>query len=267
MTTKNKIILTIAGSDSSGGAGIQADIKTFSALETYAASVITATTAQNTHTVTDIAHIPVHNIEQQLECVLSDLEVVAIKIGMLISSSAIQVVAEKLAKMSIPVVLDPVMISRTGCAVAPEACTALKEVMMPHATILTPNAPEAAWLLGVEEAKTEQDLVDQGQQLLAFGIPAVVMKGGHLDTEVCTDVLLQQNKGPICFRHLVFKPSTPTVRVVLIRRRWRPFWKGFNIEQSVQFAHDYLYQAVVHADALHIGTGHGPTHHFHAAWS
>tara|TARA_B100001094_G_C18192572_1_gene808301 strand:+ start:2224 stop:3030 length:807 start_codon:yes stop_codon:yes gene_type:complete len=265
----NKIILTIAGSDSSGGAGIQADIKTFSALNTYAASVITAVTAQNTHTVAHVADVPEENIQQQMECVFSDLDVAAVKVGMLASSPVISMVHRQLLHKNIPIVLDPVMISKSGCALLDaEACATLKELLIPITTVLTPNVPEAACLLGTPEARSVEDLVDQGEKLMALGCKAIVMKGGHLDSSVCTDVLIQQDQAPIFFEHpRVNTKNTHGTGCTYSAAIAAFMGRGFSITDAVRQAHDYLYQAIVHADKLQVGSGHGPTHHFHKVWS
>jgi hydroxymethylpyrimidine/phosphomethylpyrimidine kinase len=265
----NKIILTIAGSDSSGGAGIQADIKTFSALNTYAASVITAVTAQNTHTVDHVAHVPDENIQQQIECVFSDLDVAAVKIGMIVSPSVISLVHRQLISKNIPIVLDPVMISKSGCTLlGTEACATLKELMIPAATVLTPNVPEAACLLGTHESRSVDDLVDQGEQLMALGCSAIVMKGGHLDASVCTDVLIQRDQAPIFLEHpRVNTNNTHGTGCTYSAAMAAFIGRGYSITDAVRQAHNYLYQAIVHADKLQVGSGHGPTHHFHDMWS
>lgn len=265
----SKIILTIAGSDSSGGAGIQADIKTFSALNTYAASVVTAVTAQNTHTVDHITAVPEENIQQQIECVFSDLDVAAVKIGMIVSPSVISLVHRQLLHKNIPIVLDPVMISKSGCTLlGTEACSALKELMIPITTVLTPNVPEAACLLGTPEARTVEDLVDQGEKLMALGCKAIVMKGGHLDASICTDVLIQQDQAPVFFEHPRVNTNNTHGTGCTYSAAMAAFMgRGFSITDAVLQAHDYLYQAIVHADQLQVGSGHGPTHHFHHIWS
>lgn len=266
---KNKIILTIAGSDSSGGAGIQADIKTFSALKTYGASVITAITAQNTQTVSHVAQVPEENIEQQLECVFSDLDIAAVKIGMITSPSVMTIVSQKLAQQDVAVVLDPVMVSKSGYPLlAPEACSALKEIIIPCATVLTPNAPEAALLLGMEEAQTTEDLVHQGQDLLGLGCQNLVMKGGHLDSTICTDVLIQPHEEPIFFSHPRIQTANTHGTGCTYSAAIAAFiGQGFSVVDAVQQAHNYVHQAIVHADTLDVGSGRGPTHHFYALWS
>jgi hydroxymethylpyrimidine/phosphomethylpyrimidine kinase len=267
--TPNKIILTIAGSDSSGGAGIQADIKTFSALETYAASVITAVTAQNTRSVTNVVELPEHNIDAQLHCVFADLDIAAVKIGMIASPKVMSIIRQHLASKTIPVVLDPVMISKSGYPLlAPDACSTLKEVLIPCATLLMPNAPEAACLLNTEEATTTAALLVQGQQILELGVDAVVMKGGHLEGAVCTDILLQKGQQPLFL-------SQPRIRTQNTHGTGCTYssaiaaylGKGYAMQEAVQSAHGYLHQAIAQADSLRVGHGHGPTHHFHALWS
>ena len=175
------IAVTIAGSDSSGGAGIQADLKTFSALGAYGASVITALTAQNTTGVTAIHDVPASFIARQIDAVFSDLAVGAVKIGMLSQPSVIEAVAAGLERHhQRNVVLDPVMISTTGHRlIAPQAVEVLRRVLIPRALILTPNLPEAAALLDTAVAESEAEMRLQAERLLTLGPGAVLLKGGH----------------------------------------------------------------------------------------
>ena len=183
--------LTIAGSDSGGGAGIQADLKTFSALGVYGASAITAITAQNTRTVAAVSAVSPDMIAAQIDAVLSDLDIRAIKIGMLGDAPTIDAVAGALRHWAGPVVIDPVMVAKSGDALlADEAIAALQERMLPRATVLTPNLPEAARLLDCAPATTEDEMIRQGTALRALGAKAVLMKGGHSAGAVCTDLLI-----------------------------------------------------------------------------
>ncbi len=178
-----RIAVTLAGSDSSGGAGIQADLKTFSALGVYGATVITALTAQNTRGVTGIHDVPPAFITAQIDAVFSDLKVGASKIGMLSQPAAIEAVAAGLEKHKAKnIVLDPVMIAASGDRLLrPEAIAVLRRVLIPRASLITPNLPEAAALLDGPEAKTEPEMKEQAQRLLALGAKAVLIKGGHAD--------------------------------------------------------------------------------------
>ena len=175
------IAVTIAGSDSGGGAGIQADLKTFSALGVYGASVVTALTAQNTKGVTAIHDVPPEMIAAQIDAVFSDLHVSAVKIGMLSQAASIEVVAAGLDHWRArQVVLDPVMIASSGDRLlAADAVDVLKRLLIPRARVMTPNLPEAAALLGLPEAKTEEEMGEQARRLLALGVETVVVKGGH----------------------------------------------------------------------------------------
>ena len=175
-----KNILTIAGSDSSGGAGIQADIKTISALGCYAMSVVTAITAQNTCGVSAVHLVDAKLVRMQLEAIFDDIHVDAIKIGMLGSSEIIYTVAECLKNRNIPIVLDPVMVAKSGDVLLhADAVTALKEALFPIATLLTPNLPETAVLLGLKEADNRLNMELQAKKLLNLGVKTVLLKGGQ----------------------------------------------------------------------------------------
>jgi len=262
------IVLTIAGSDSGGGAGIQADLKTFSALGVYGASVITAVTAQNTKAVTAIHPVPVDVIARQIEAVLSDLDVKAIKIGMLATCDVIDVVADSLANFTGHIVLDPVMIAKSGNALlADDAVAHLLERLVPRASLLTPNLPEAAHLLQMPQADDEGQMQTQGNALLASGATAVLMKGGHGNAEICTDILFHVEHSPL---HLT-APRRDTVNThgtgcTLSSAIAAGLGRGMDMADAVTQAHAYLQGAIKAADNLNIGSGHGPVHHFHELW-
>ncbi len=263
------IALTIAGSDSGGGAGIQADLKAMSALGVYGASVITAVTAQNTKAVTAVHGIPLDVIAAQIDAVLSDLDVEAIKIGMLATPEIITCVAGALAGYEGPVVLDPVMIAKSGDALlAEEAVATLGEVLLPRATVLTPNLPEAACLLGTEIAQNLDQMVSQGRALCVLGAKAVLMKGGHASGDICHDILvsgdevLAEVSAPR--RHT---RNTHGTGCTLSSSIAAGLAKGLDLTDAVREAHDYLQAAIARADDLRIGQGHGPVHHFHPFWS
>ena len=191
MTAKTPIALTIAGSDSGGGAGVQADLKAMSANGVYGASVITAITAQNTTAVTAVHEVPSDIIAAQIDAVLSDLDVDAIKIGMLFSASNIKITADHLTEFPGPVVVDPVMIAKSGDTLLQDtAIDAMIRHILPRAAVLTPNLPEAARLLGEKEATSPDEMARQGQRLVAMGPMAVLMKGGHGTADICTDLLV-----------------------------------------------------------------------------
>lgn len=269
------IALTIAGSDSGGGAGIQADLKAFSALGVYGASVITAVTAQNTRAVTAVHEIPPGIVSAQIEAVLSDLSVGAIKIGMLSSPQIIEAVADGLEGAKVPIVLDPVMVAKSGDRLLrAEAVSALKDRLLPLATLLTPNAPEAAILTGDAEAATPEALAAQGRALLGLGVDGVLMKGGHLEGAICTDVLMtgagrdaascrQLRSDRIQTRNTHGTGCTLSAAIAAFLAR------GHALADAVCDAHAYLNGAIKAADMLAIGHGHGPVHHFHgnSAWN
>lgn len=263
------IALTIAGSDSGGGAGIQADLKAMSALGVYGASVITAVTAQNTRAVTAVHAIPVPVIRAQIDAVLGDLDVKAIKIGMLATPEIIGAVADAIAGFQGPIVLDPVMVAKSGDALLAEAAVAsLRDRLLPRATLLTPNLPEAARLLGVADAATLDDMADQAQALLALGAGAVLMKGGHGRGTVCHDLLVTQ--GGVLAELTAPRRATKNTHgtgCTLSSAIAAGLAKGLPLKGAVQEAHTYLQGAIVAADGLKVGQGHGPVHHFHRVWS
>lgn len=263
------IALTIAGSDSSGGAGIQADLKAFSALGVYGASVITALTAQNTQTVVAIHDVPPSFVVDQLNTVLSDLNVNAIKIGMLSSVAIIEAVVSVVSQHpDIPLIIDPVMVAKSGDALLqPDALHALKEQLCPLAEVVTPNIPEAALLLGCADAQTTEDMQQQATQLQNMGCRAVLLKGGHLADDKLTDVL-QTNSGRHYFENLrIHTSNTHGTGCTLSSAIAAGRAKGLDLIEATGAAVDYLNAAIKAADALTIGHGHGPVHHFHALWT
>ena len=262
------IALTIAGSDSGGGAGIQADLKTFSALGAYGASVITALTAQNTQTVSAIHEVPPAFITEQLNCVLSDLTVTAIKVGMLASPDIIDAVADVLEQhRDIPVVLDPVMVAKSGDSLlSDDALGALKKRLCPLAAVITPNLPEAAKLLACDEASDESAVHRQAQELIDTGIAAVLVKGGHLSGQMSNDVLISGGR-TVEFPHTrIDTKNTHGTGCTLSSAIAAGLAKAEDLELAVTRAQSYVHEAIRAADELHIGHGHGPVHHFHAFW-
>lgn len=262
------IALTIAGSDSGGGAGIQADLKAFSALGVYGASVITAVTAQNTKAVTAVEEISPQVVSAQIHAVLDDLAVDAIKIGMLSSPDIIYAVSAALSGTDIPVVLDPVMIAKSGDALLrDEAVSALTEELLPLATLLTPNLPEATRLLDATQAENPMQMALQGSELLNMGPKAVLMKGGHADEEICTDLLIGTSPEPVSFdAQRIDTKNTHGTGCTLSSSIAACLALGLEMEDAVGRAHRYLQNAIRQSDELIIGSGHGPVHHFHALW-
>lgn len=258
-----KTVLTIAGSDSGGGAGIQADIKTISALGCYAASAITALTAQNTREVTGIFPVSAEFVAKQIEAVLSDIEINAIKIGMLFNAEIISAVAETLEKYKVKnIVLDPVMISKSGnYLLQPDAISALKKYLFPLSTVVTPNLHEASALLN-EEIKTSSQMESAAKKISKLGASSVLIKGGHLTDIQAKDVLYHQEKFfwyeekriETCNTHGTGCTLSSSIASFLAR--------GQELSQAVQSAKDYLQQALIHGADYKIGKGHGPVQHF-----
>jgi hydroxymethylpyrimidine/phosphomethylpyrimidine kinase len=262
------IALTIAGSDSSGGAGIQADLKAFSALGVYGASVITAITAQNTRAVTHIHDIPLDVVAGQIAAVLDDLDVAAIKIGMLSSPEIVENVARALEAYAGPVVVDPVIVAKSGARLLrDEAVAALTERLLPRAALITPNLPEAAALLGEAPAMDAEEAGRQGRALLALGPAAVLMKGGHAEGAVCTDLLLEKGGHATAFTaDRLDTRNTHGTGCSLSSAIAAGLARGLPLSAAVGEAHDWLHGAIRAADRLAVGSGHGPVHHFHRLW-
>jgi hydroxymethylpyrimidine/phosphomethylpyrimidine kinase len=262
------IALTIAGSDSGGGAGIQADLKTFSALGVYGASAVTAVTAQNTRAVSAVHPIPPEVVTAQIAAVLDDLAVGAVKIGMLGSPEIVAAVASALNGCGLPLVLDPVMIAKSGDALlSAPAVSALRRDLLPLADVLTPNLPEAARLLETSEAACEADMERQGRRLLALGPQAVVMKGGHGHGPRCVDLLLCRDAAPLRLEaRRCDTGNTHGTGCTLSAAIAAGLAKGQDIAEALRGAHTYLQAAIAAADRLGVGSGHGPVHHFHGVW-
>jgi hydroxymethylpyrimidine/phosphomethylpyrimidine kinase len=267
-TVAAPIALTIAGSDSGGGAGIQADMKTFSALKVYAASVITALTAQNTQRVSAIHDVPPAFIRAQMDAVFSDLNVKAVKIGMLSQKATIRAVADGLrAHQAHPIVLDPVMIATSGDSLlAEDALEALKNELVPQALLITPNLPEAAALLKEPIATDESTMRMQAQKLHALGCNAVLIKGGHGTDENSIDVLFDGVDFTSFSAPRIRTLNTHGTGCTLSSAIAAGLAKGLSLIDGVSEAKTYITQAIHAADMLKIGHGHGPVHHFHAFW-
>lgn len=253
--------LTIAGSDSGGGAGIQADLKAFQANGVFGMSVVTAITAQNTREVRDALTLPPALVQAQLETVLDDLPVGAVKTGMLATSELIQVVARVLRERShAPLVLDPVMISKSGFPLIDEgAVEALRNELIPLATVITPNAHEAERLLG-GEVRTLAQAREAARSLCALGCKAVLLKGGHLDEGEAIDVLWDGAAAHIYRAPRLDTPHTHGTGCTLASAIAASLAKGLPLIEAVDRAKRYVHAAIVHA--LPLGGGHGPTHHF-----
>jgi hydroxymethylpyrimidine/phosphomethylpyrimidine kinase len=254
------IALTIAGSDSSGGAGIQADLKTFAALGVYGASAITALTAQNTQGVDAVLVVPPDFVARQIRVVARDLMIGAVKIGMLATSEIIEAVAEQLKALpDIPVVLDPVMVAASGDVLLDEdAIETLQSVLVPRATLITPNLPEAAKLLGQAEAKDEA--------LRGRGAGAVLVKGGHAKGSEAVDILVDGEGELRLAVPRIETSNTHGTGCTLSSAVAAELAKGASLREAVTRAKAYVTAALERANELRIGKGRGPVHHFHALW-
>ncbi|MDT3687731.1 MAG: bifunctional hydroxymethylpyrimidine kinase/phosphomethylpyrimidine kinase [Pseudorhodoplanes sp.] len=262
------IAVTIAGSDSGGGAGIQADLKTFSALGVYGASVIAALTAQNTRGVTGIHDVPPDFVTAQIDAVFSDLAVGAVKIGMLSNPQTIAAVASGLRKYRQDrIVLDPVMVAASGDRLlVPEAIETLRKELIAQALIITPNLPEAAALLDGPLAKTETEMREQGEKLLELGARAVLIKGGHGEGAESVDVLIEPQAVVRLASERIATQNTHGTGCTLSSAIAAGLAKGLNLAEAVRQAKAYVTAAITASDTLKIGHGHGPVHHFHAWW-
>ncbi|MFC4560733.1 bifunctional hydroxymethylpyrimidine kinase/phosphomethylpyrimidine kinase [Nocardiopsis mangrovi] len=262
-------ILSIAGSDPSGGAGVQADLKTFSALGGYGMTVITALTAQSTTGVAGVQEVPADFVALQLDTLLADARVDAVKIGMLATPEVIGAVAKAIDTHRLPhVVLDPVMVAKSGDRLlAAEAIDVVRSELLPRADLVTPNLPEAAALLGEDEAGDLDAMRAQAGRLLDLGARRVLLKGGHLGGDTSTDLLVAADAAPQVFTaERVATRNTHGTGCTLSSAiaALRPQRPGF--DAAVRDAKTYLTAALRHADALDAGHGTGPVHHFHAWW-
>lgn len=259
------IALTIAGSDSSGGAGVQADLKTFAALGVYGASVITALTAQNTKGVAGLHPVPAAFVTAQIDAVFSDLDVDAVKIGMVAELSVIDAIAAGLARWSPKhVVLDPVMVATSGDRLlAMEAVEALRTKLIPRVSLITPNLPEAAALLNEPVATSESAIESQGKRLLALGCPAVLVKGGHGEGAESIDYLVGGSGTVALSAPRIATQHTHGTGCSLSSAIAAGLAKGEDMERAVRAAKAWISAAIAAADRFAVGHGHGPVHHFH----
>jgi len=263
MTTP--VALTIAGSDSSGGAGIQADLKTFAALGVYGASAITALTAQNTRGVTGIHAVPADFVTAQIDAVFSDLDVGAVKIGMVAQAESIDAIASALARWKPRhVVLDPVMVATSGDRLlAAEAVAALRTKLMSLASVITPNLPEAAALLDEQVARSQAEIESQGRRLLSLGCRAVLIKGGHGEGAESTDYLVSGDTTVALAAPRVATRNTHGTGCSLSSAVAAGLAKGEDLATAVRNAKSWISAAIASADRFSVGHGHGPIHHFH----
>jgi hydroxymethylpyrimidine/phosphomethylpyrimidine kinase len=259
------VALTIAGSDSSGGAGIQADLKTFAALGVYGASVVTALTAQNTNGVSGIHPVPADFVTAQIDAVFGDLDVRAVKIGMTAQPATIDAIAAALTRWGPKhVVLDPVMVATSGDRLlAADAVEGLRTKLIPQASLITPNLPEAAALLDEPVAVGEAAIERQGKRLLAMGCPAVLIKGGHGQGAESIDYLIRHSGTVALAAPRVATQNTHGTGCSLSSAIAAGLARGEDMETAVRQAKDWISAAIAAADRLSVGHGHGPIHHFH----
>lgn len=258
--------LTIAGSDSGGGAGIQADLKTFQELDVFGMSAITALTAQNTLGVHGVYPQSLEAIEAQIDAVLSDIGADAVKTGMLFSAEIIQLVARKLREYDVKnIVVDPVMIAKGGAPLLQEAAIeALVKHLLPIATVITPNLPEAAKILNEPEAETMEEMKEQAKRLHALGPAYVVLKGGHLQDGMSTDILYDGKEFVFLEKERIDTKHTHGTGCTFAAAITAELAKNKPVIEAVKVAKDFIHEAIVHS--LEIGAGIGPTNHMAYRW-
>lgn len=255
-------VLSIAGSDPSGGAGIQADLKTFSALGVYGMAAVTALTAQNTLGVSGVHEVPPAFVRAQIRSVLEDIRVDAIKIGMLGSAEIIEAVAEELSRCdsAVMIVLDPVMVATSGDSLMTAgAAEAMKERLIPLCDVLTPNIPEAEKLL----RKSVMDMEVSARELLVLGCGAVLLKGGHLKGDISRDVLARADGCVSLDAPRIETHNTHGTGCTLSSALAAYLAKGLSLAEAAQAAKAYVHAALCHADGLDVGRGRGPVHHLY----
>lgn len=267
-------VLTIAGSDPSGGAGIQADLKTFSALGVYSTSVITALTAQNTQGVRDVYPIPAAFIRAQLETLLDDVVIDAVKIGMVASREVAEVIADVLSKRRPHwIVLDPVMVAKSGDILVDDAgIRAVRDILVPLADVITPNLPEAAVLLESPPPTTLEEMEAMLPGLTQLGAPYVVLKGGHLRGETCPDLLSTPHgqewlpASRIQTDNLHGTGCALSSAITACLAKLSDSTADDAPIKAISEAKQWLHSALEASERLNVGKGRGPVHHFHAWW-
>lgn len=265
--------LTIAGMDPSGGAGILADVKAMSALGAYACAVVAALTAQNTQAVTDISPVNPQFVRAQLDTLFADVKIHAAKIGMLGQTGIIEVVADRLGHFKPEhIVLDPVMVAKSGdLLLEQKAVGALREQLLPLATILTPNLPEAGVLLEMRSVETVREMRRVAERLRNLmthsGHRWVLVKGGHLPGNDTIDILHDGDQMIELPGHRIPTRNTHGTGCTLSSAITALLPQTQTVPEATQKAKDYLVQAILHAEDLRVGQGHGPVHHFHQLWS
>ena len=262
-----KIALTIAGSDSGGGAGIQADLKTFSALGVFGASVITALTAQNTRGVRAVEDVSPDMIAAQIDTIYDDMDVGGVKIGMASRIETIEVIADGLQRHGIRPVLDPVMVATSGDRLLrADAIEALRTRLLPLAVLVTPNLPEAALLSDSSPAGTEKEMLAQAEAILRSGAGAVLLKGGHGTGAESADILFDGNDVQRFTAPRIGTANTHGTGCTLSAAIAAGLAQSLSLAEAVDQAKDYLQGALQAGATMSVGQGNGPVHHFHRWW-
>lgn len=267
MNTTRPVAMTIAGSDPSGGAGLQADLKTFTALGVYGTSIVTALTAQNTVGVTGVMAVPPDFIRAQFTSVVSDLDVAAAKTGMLGDEATVQTVASLIKASGLkPLVVDPVMVATSGdVLLKPDAIAAVREILIPLATVITPNLHEAARLLDANVATSEAEIFRQAEALLKLGCGAVLLKGGHGEGAEAVDILVTATGETVRLAKPRIKThNTHGTGCTLAAAITAGLAKGQTLAAASNAAKQYLWVALVSGAAMQYGAGCGPVDHLHA---
>ena len=259
------VALSIAGSDSSGGAGIQADLKTFSSLGVYGATAITAITAQNTQGVHSQFALPPQIVYDQIVSIIDDIQPMVVKIGMLSNKEIVNAVADALSKYSIPIILDPVVVSSSGHRLlSVEAIDTIKEKLVPLATLLTPNIPEMIALTN-RPLTSDKERLDAAQYLMTYKINAILLKGGHEESYEKRDMLYMKSYDSIEVSHL----SSPTINTKNIHGTGCTLSsaiaafiaKGLDLKEAIANAKEYISNAILYGADIEIGNGYGPVNH------
>ncbi|MCA1927856.1 MAG: bifunctional hydroxymethylpyrimidine kinase/phosphomethylpyrimidine kinase [Calditerrivibrio sp.] len=259
-----KQVLTIAGSDSGAGAGIQADLKAMAANGVYGISVITSITAQNTMGVTDIFDLPLSIIFSQIDTVFNDFDISAVKIGMLSNEEIIGVVADRMRKYNVKrLIVDPVMVAKGGSKLLQDnAIDKLKNLLVPIAYLITPNIEEAKVLVDIDKIENIDDMKVACKKLKKLGSRNVLLKGGHLDGELTYDVLYDGKNFDIFYMQRINTKNTHGTGCTMASTIAANIAKGDTLSESVRKAKGYVYNAILSGKDMNIGKGHGPLNHF-----
>ena len=260
--------LTIAGFDGSGGAGIQADLKTFSALGCYGMCVLTALPVQNTQGVRNCYGIELKAIEEQLYCIFDDIIPDAIKIGMLFNSDIIKLVADflKTHAKNIPIIVDPVMVAKSGDRLLlEEAVASLKSRILPISTVVTPNIPEAEDLTS-RKIKTDEDMINAAKEILDMGAKNVMLKGGHMEGELSRDLFMNREGKEFLNAARIDTKNTHGTGCTLSAAICSYIAHGKTPLEACKLGKEYLFNALEAAKTDSVGKGHGPVNHFYDAW-